>query len=66
MVGGFAMMTISEIRAALDAFERDGVIQYQDVEWNKEPHPWKETKSPSWDFLHFNYRPGPKTTGVVD
>jgi len=50
-------MTNSEMKTAIDAFERDGVIRCRKL--STEPGDWWETKSPGWDFADYEFSPKP-------
>jgi hypothetical protein len=48
--------TIRKIRAALDAFERDGKVLFRRYKVDA----FREASDPIWDFVNLEYKPVPK------
>lgn len=48
-------MNTWKIRRVLDAFDRDGRVEFRSKE--DRDGPWKETLQPLWNFDEFDYRP---------
>lgn len=54
-------MTTQEMKAAIEAFERDGVIEIRNKDSSR---PWASCKKPMWNFDHYDYRPVQKPAVV--
>lgn len=57
--------TPAEMITAIQAFERDGRVQYAEIPGElSRATPWDETLSPDWDFSKYRYRPCPRVVWV--
>lgn len=61
MIGKMNTITSNEVRAIIDAFDRDSAILYRQRGSN---HDWIVDYKPSWDFVAFEYQGIPKPLEV--